>query len=687
MSESILFKPIKIGKCEIKNRIAMAPMLMGFGVLDGTTTDQMLDYYEERAKGGTGLIFTEITRINDQTGSAAFAQLAASHDYHIESLKRLADRVHKHGAKVFVQLHHPGRQNIGLLVGTIPISIKINKIWKGYTKMLYKIAPTAGRFLIKNNIVPSSVAPSKVEPSYFAGGRVRALRYKEIRKLVQQFIDGAERVMKSGCDGVMLHASHGYLIQQFLSPNTNRRQDEYGGSLENRMRFLLEIIKGIRERCGDFPIVVRLTVDECYSKIGKPDVGYGLEEGVKIAQILEKSGIDAIDVSSAAYDTFNYWLEPMSFDLGWRKYMAKAVKDKVKIPVIAANLIRNPQQAEQQLQEGTQDIISLGRPHIADPHWAEKVKSNREKEIKRCICCLYCIESMQENAYIGGHGECAVNPFVGKEKVELVKDGNNRSVVVVGAGPAGLIAAEILSKRGYKVTILEKECRAGGQVAIAAEDETKCRINWSIEDMVYNVEKHGAEIKYNIKATEDEIKKYNPYAVVIATGGVSIVPKSIDGVNNSNVCVATDFYGCKEKLTGKKVAVIGSGMTGLGTAVMLAQWGNKVTVVEMADTLAPGMWMQHVDDIKPKLDKYNIQVLLSHKLIKIDNNSIVVENNKKSKILEADKVVLSLGVRSENALYNEIKDKFDNIYAVGDAVKTGRIADATRSAAEIAMKL
>jgi 2,4-dienoyl-CoA reductase-like NADH-dependent reductase (Old Yellow Enzyme family) len=176
MSYDKLFTPIKIGNVELKNRIAMAPMLMGFGVFDGTATESMLDYYEERAKGGTGLIFTEITRINDVTGAGAFAQLAASHDYHIESIGKLAERVHKHGAKLFVQLHHPGRQNVGLLVGTIPLSIKVNKIWKGYSKMLYKLAPSAGKFLISHNIVPSSVAPSKVEPSYFAGGRVRGLK-------------------------------------------------------------------------------------------------------------------------------------------------------------------------------------------------------------------------------------------------------------------------------------------------------------------------------------------------------------------------------------------------------------------------------------------------------------------------------------------------------------------------------
>jgi len=253
----------------------------------------------------------------------------------------------------------------------------------------------------KHNIALSSVSASKCEPSYFAGGRVRALSRREVKKVIRQFIDGAVRCQKAGVDGVELHGTHGYLIQQFLSPNTNHRTDEYGGSFENRLRFLREIVEGIRKECGNYPIIVRLTLDEFYSKIGKPGKGYDLETGVKYAKAIADMGVDAIDVSSAAYDTFNYWLEPTSFECGWRKYLAAAVKKEVNIPVIAANLIRTPEQAEKQLEEGDQDFVSLGRPHIADPHWAEKAQSGREKEIKHCLCCLYCIESMQDTATTG----------------------------------------------------------------------------------------------------------------------------------------------------------------------------------------------------------------------------------------------------------------------------------------------
>ena len=676
-----LFTPIKIGSCEIKNRIAMAPMLMDFGQFDGRTTEQLMNYYEERAKGGTGLIITEITRVNDRTGASAFAQLGMSHDYQIEGMSELAKRIHSHGSKLFVQLHHPGRQNMGLLMGTLPLSIACDKAMPFFKDVLYKVVP-AGKMLMEHHIVPRVVAPSKCENSYFSDGNNRGLRKSEIKGLINDFIAAAERVKKSGCDGVQLHASHGYLLQQFLSPNTNHRTDEYGGSLENRMRFLLEIIAGIKEKCGkDFPVIVRLTVDECYEMIGKKGKGYNLSEGVEMAKRLEKAGVDAIDVSSAAYDTFNYWLEPTSFKCGWRKYMAAAVKEAVSIPVIAANLIRSPEQAEQQLQEGTQDMISLGRPHIADPHWANKAKQERAEDIKRCVCCLYCIESMQNNAYTGDHGYCAVNPFVGEENYELPTDGDSRKVMVVGAGPAGLTAAELMAKRGFKVTVYEKSSVAGGQVYLGAKPPLKEKLNWCIDDLITACTKLGVEIKYSAEVTKDLVEKEKPYAVICATGGNAVRPKSIDGVDNSFVYTPTEILDGSVQIENKKVAVIGSGMTGLETAELLAEKGNRIIIVEMADSVAPGVWHQHPNDVLPRLEEKGTKLYLSKKLTAISEGAITVEDTKTKRrsTLDADAVVLAMGVRSDNSLYKSIQF-MTKAYLIGDADKVGRIADATMSA-------
>ena len=682
MQYEALFEPMNIGQVTIKNRVVMAPMLLGFGKFDGTPTAQLMDYYEERAKGGVGLIITEITRVDDKNGAAAFAQLAMSKDYHIEPMREMVERIHKHGTKIFVQLHHPGRQNLGLLVGTVPMSIWMDKHFPFYSKLLYKIVP-AGKVLLKHHLVPRVLAPSKSERSYFSDGVNRTMRKSEIKKLIGQFAEAAIRVKESGADGIELHASHGYLIQQFLSSNTNKRTDEYGGSLENRMRFLTEIIRRIRKKCGlEFPIVVRLTVDECYDKIGKPEKGFGLEEGVQIAKMLEQVGIDAIDVSSAAYDTFNYWLEPPSFDCGWRAYMAKAVKNEVSIPVIAANLIRSAEQAEQQLLDNVQDFISLGRPMLADPFWTQKVFEDNEKAVKRCVCCLYCIESMQNNAFVGSHGKCSVNPALGRESSRLKINGEGRTVVIVGAGASGLTAAQTLAKRGFYAVVLEQSGEVGGQIMLAKDIPYKEKLLWCVEDLYNAALAAGAQIKLNTKADKALIESYSPTAVIIATGGNAVKPKIIPGVGLPNVCTVTEVLNGTVSLSGKKVAVIGSGMTGLETAELLAKQGNKVFVVEMAGTIAPGTWMQHTDDILPRLKAGGVEMLLSKKLVALHRTFIELESTgmrKEKATLECDQVVLSIGVKSERTIYDEIKASYENIFVIGDASKSGRIAQATES--------
>lgn len=689
MSYDMLFSPMKIGNVEIKNRIVMAPMCMGFGQYNGCATETMMDYYEERAKGGVGLIFTEITRINDITGASSFGQLGMSHDYQIPALREMADRIHKHNCKIMVELHHPGRQNLGLMIGTVPICNIGSKLMGNlYTKILTQAVIPQGKKLQDKHIVPRTVAPSKCERSKMSDSVNRELSVNEIKRIICQFIEGAVRVKKAGCDGVELHAAHGYLIQQFLSPNTNKRTDQYGGSLENRMRFLLEIIDGIRSNCGkDFPIVVRLTVDEMYSEIGQNGKGYNLEEGIKMAKILSDKGIDAIDVSSAAYDTFNYWLEPTTFTPGWRKYLASEVKKVVDIPVIAANLIRSPKQAETQLEEGTQDFVSLGRPLIADPHWPNKVKSGNENLIKRCVCCLYCFESMMKGAYKYTHGNCSVNPFVGRENVSLKQNGNGRKVLIIGAGCAGLTAAELLSKRGFDVTVLEKESKQGGQLNLASKPPHKEKINWVCEDLLSNAINSGAKVLFDIKADKNIIASYSPEIVITATGGNAIHPKSFNG---DNVVTVTQVLNGSIDISNKKVAVIGSGMTGLETSELLISKGNKVTVVEMADKIAPGAWFQQLDDALPVLEKAGTEFLTSHKLLSVSSSGIELENLKENKAvaIKVDLVVLSLGVRSDDSLYNDIKNSDSyKVYNIGDSKKIGRIANATESAYQLVMNI
>lgn len=687
-----LLSPMNIGTITIKNRTVMTATEMGMGQPDGTPTERLISYYEERAKGGTGLIFPGICRVNDKFATTTFSQLAMSHDSQIEPMREFAMRIHKHGAKLGIQLHHPGRQGYCSTVNVLPALLPVAKKIPAAITAVYKMAPHLMK-LEEKGICLCVEAPSACERSYHVPSRILPMSNRQVKSVIQDFIDAAVRCQKAGVDVVELHSAHGYLLQQFLSPNTNHRKDEYGGSFDNRMRFITEIIQGIREKCGsDYPLIVRLSVDEMYEQIGKPGKGYTLEEGKRIAKRLEELGVDAINVTSACYDTYNYWLEPTTFEPGWRSYLAKEIKSVVKIPVIAASFIRSPEQAEALLAEDNQDFIGSGRNFICDPEWIKKTEEDRTDEIKRCIGCLHCIRSMTYNCGYnlidGKSGECAVNPEVGYEWKNFIgeRDGNDRRVVIIGAGVSGLKAAELLAMRGFKVDVIEKEDEAGGQINLASSCTKRDKLFWCITDLLTNVRKLGVNIMFNTEASVDIIKKMEPYAVIIATGGTAVVPRAIKGIELPIVCTSTDIITGKKEITGKNTIVIGSGMTGLETAELLGEKGNKVDVIEMAPEIAPGAWFQLVDDELMRLEEYNVSFHTGKRLMKVTPDSIIVEDVKSSHMTEfpADCVVLAMGVRPANQLYNELYKNTKNVYIIGDASSSGTIANATRSAFDIA---
>ncbi len=694
-----LFSEGKIGDLTIRNRTVMAPMASGMANYDGTPSEQIIGYYEERAKNGLGLLITEVTRVNVLHGAALPRQLSMAYDRHIAPFAAMVERVHAHGTKVFCQLHHPGHQGLSMMGIAGPMSELTGRIWPGYYDKLPEMMRNVGKYpqaadlLVKYFRWPAVVGPSKV-PSLLYNQRTRALRKWEIKLLVHEFARAAKRVQLAGGDGVELHAAHGYLIEQFLSPHPNRRTDEYGGSLENRMRFLLEIIAAVRRECGKgFPLAVRLTVDDYYRDIGKPGQGLELEEGVEIARRLEKAGIDAIDVSSGNYETLNWLVETGSFEPGWRKHLAAAVKEAVSIPVLAANLIRSPEQAEAQLAEGIQDFVSLGRPFLADGAWARKAQEGRADEIKRCICCVYCFESVVKNGMAGDCLSCAVNPRLGREKetAEPRVDGDGRVVAVVGAGPAGLSAAETLCARGFKPVVLEQSGSAGGQLKLGSVPPGKDKINWCVEDLEKAARRGGAEIRYNTLATPAALLAMDPYAVLVATGGVPIVP-GIPGVERENVCTVNQVLDGTVSLKGQHVAVIGSGLTGLETALKLAEDGNRVMVVEMASEIGPGAYHQNLDDVLLHLKPYSPVFVTSHKLVEIREGEIALEHVKSGERVtrQVDQVVLSVGVKSDNVLAAELgalKERFPRVMVIGDACGPGRIFNAIKGGFDAARDL
>ena len=692
MSYEMLLSPMNIGTMTVKNRTIMSAAEVSLGQANGKPTEKLMAYYEERAKGGVGLIIPGVTRVNDDCAASTYTQLAMSHDYHIEPMREFAERIHKHGAKLGIQLHHPGRQGYSSSIHSLPMVIPIVDRFPKVLDSIYKCTPILDKLEKKALLWPVQ-APYKGELANHGAMRIRQMSRREVKNLINDFIKAAVRCKKAGVDIVELHGGHGYIIQQFLSPNTNKREDEYGGSFENRMRFISEIIDGIRAECGrDYPLMVRLTADEMYEKIGMPGKGYTIETGKRIAKRLEELGVDAINVTSACYDAYSYWLEPTSFEPGWRKYLAKEIKSVVSIPVAGASVIRTPEQAEQQLQEGCQDFVASARTFICDPHWVKKAEEGRSNEIRRCIGCLNCIRSFMTNAWVGKAGECALNMSMGREEeyFNMPQDGEGRHIVVIGAGPAGLTAAHTLLHRGFKVTVIEKDEKPGGQVITASTCHLKGKLYWAIEDLMTIVAKLGGEVKLGCDMTAEQIAEMKPYAVVVATGGTPIRPKSIPGIDLDTVVLAPEIIMGEKKIENKKVVVVGSGITGLEVTEFLNDAGCEVTVIEMAPEVAPGAWFQLVDDEMERIKPFGTKFMTGTKLVGIEPGKVLVEDVKTGakSALEADNVVLSLGVRPVNDMVTKLVGcGIHKVVTVGDAKKSGTIADATHSAYDTVMKI
>lgn len=629
----------KIGSLILQNRLIMPAMSETLTDKRGIYMDDEMAYYSERAKGGTGLIITSYGCV-DPRGLGAANQICAYDREHIVSLKKITEGVHRFNGRIFLQLHHAGRAAESAVTGAQPMG------------------------------------PSAIPTALEFGGTLempREMTIEDIKDIVDKFIFSAVIAKKSNFDGVEIHCAHSYLLNQFISPLSNRRTDEYGGNTENRVRIVKEIIQGIREELGrSFPVSVRLEADE--------DTEGGLEiiEAAKIARLLEEYGADLINVSAGGYESTRMCIAPAGYkEEGFLAPLAAAIKREVSIPVAVVGMIRSFELADSLIEKGTADFVVMGRPHIADPHIINKLKSMREKEIRPCITCLHCTDSAEI-----GRMECSVNPTLGYEKdfQHFYKNGNGRRIVVVGGGPSGCEAARVLSVRGFEVTLLENDKALGGQVNLASKPPHKDRMDLLIEFYEYNLNRLGVKIVYNTKATVEVIKSYDPYAVFLATGSKPILPY-VPGIDSDIVLTAERVLSGEWNAKGKRVAIVGSGNTGIETAKYLKDRGSEITIVDMLPEigmLAGGSGRYVLADLL----KEGIDTMPGMKLAGIENHSLKLVDWQKEEesAVETDYVVLSLGVRKNDELLKELKSTFPKVVAIGDAYQTGNIATAIKSA-------
>lgn len=647
-----LFTPQSIGKVTSPNRLVFEPMGNYYANLDGSVSDRDIAFYAERAKGGCGIVMTEVASVNSRTGRGNLRNLCTDQDAFIPGYQKMADAVHQYGSLLFVELYHPGCQGIAPLNGG-------------------SMASPSGQ---ESNLIHM--------PSH-------EMTKEEIKATIEDFVSGAERMQKAGVDGVVLHAAHGYLLCEFISTYTNHRTDEYGGSIENRVRIIKEIVEGIRSRCGDYPIILRYSADEYMRMLGI-DGGMVLEDAVEMAKLFESYGIDALDVSAGNYETMNWAWEPSGFDEGWKMGNGEAIAKVVDIPVIACSVIRTPEGAMEFLKRGVK-FVGSARQFFADPDWGNKIRDGKVNTLRRCISCLNCMESlMQADESNDLRCQCSVNIEGGDEitYLPLKKDGAGRKVVIIGAGPAGLEAARVAAERGFKPVIFEAGSSIGGQLNLADKPPKKEKITWLISYYEAMMEEYGVDIRLNTRADLGLIKAENPYKVINATGSSPILPRSIQGLDQDWIITPPDVLSGKTALSGKKVCVVGSGMTGIETAEYLQEQGNTIELYEMADDIGPGLFFQNLIDVMGRLAPGGCKFFPKHQLTSVSEHEAVFKNLETGEDVTAsyDNIVISLGTRS-NPADVEIAAAYPDMITIGDALKAGRIRHAIEGGYKAAISL
>ena len=659
-SDRILFSPISIGKVSIKNRFAMAPMgPLGLGDAQGGFNQRGIDYYTARARGGTGLIITGVTFVDntiEEHGMPNCPNSTYNPVQFVRTAREMTERVHAYNARIFLQMSGGfGRVTIPTNLGEFP-----------------------------------PVAPSPIQHRWL-DKTCRALTVDEIHELVRDFGEGAYNAKRAGFDGVQIHAVHeGYLIDQFAISLFNQRTDEYGGSLENRLRFAREIVEEIKRRCGqDFPVMLRYSPKSFIKALREgalpgeefEEKGRDLPEGVEAAKLLVSYGYDALDVDVGSYDAWWWSHPPMYQKKGLYMPYAKLVKENVDVPVLCAGRMDDPDMAEGAVMDGVCDIISLGRPLLADPDYVNKLRRGERKCIRPCISCQEgCMGRIQEYSMVN----CAVNPQAARERVTAYNPVlKAKRVLVIGGGVAGCEAARVLAERGHKPEIMERSGHLGGNLLAAGappfKEDDIALVHWYENEM----QRLNVPVHFNT-AVDPDSALYEEYdAVIVATGAT---PKKFPLGENAPVYTATDALLGKTPI-GERVTVVGGGLVGCETALWLAQEGKRVTIVEALDRLmAVNKPLCHANSemLERLLPFHGVETLVSSSVQKYEGGKIFVKTPQGERQLDCDTVILSVGFREDRGVFDAWETSAREIYLLGDAKKVANIMYAVWDAFEVA---
>lgn len=658
-----LFTPVSIGKVQMKNRFAMAPMgPLGLADAQGGFNQRGIDYYTERAKGGTGLIITGVT-FSDCTVEMQSMPNCPNSTYNpvhfVRTGREMTERIHAYGSKIFLQMSGGfGRVTIPTNLGEFP-----------------------------------PVAPSPI-PHRWLDKTCRALTVDEIHAIVESFGKGAYNAKRAGFDGVEIHAVHeGYLIDQFAISFFNHRTDEYGGSLENRLRFAREIVEEIKKTCGaDFPVALRFSPKSMikdWREGALPgeefvEKGRDTEEGLEAAKLLVSYGYDALDVDVGSYDSWWWSHPPMYQEKGlYRKY-AKAVKEVVDVPVLCAGRMDDPDMAVEAVQTGVCDIVSLGRPLLADPDYVNKLRAGKTADIRPCIGCQEgCMGRIQRYSMVN----CAVNPQCARERAFAYNPVfQKKKVVIVGGGIAGCETARVLAIRGHEPVIYEASDRLGGALYEAGvpsfKDDDRALIAW----YAHTLEKLGVEIHFNHRLTAGELKTLSFDTLIVATGAKA---KTFSLGDDRRVITAKDALAQSGENVGKHAVVIGGGMVGCELALWLTKdLGKKVTIVEALPKLlavnAP-ICSANSEMLERLVPFYGTDVRCRTTAVKATENGLVIRDldTGAEETIPADTVILAVGFTPDRELYNAMQE-CDEVYAIGDCKEFHNVHSAVWDAFEIA---